>query len=321
VKTGLKIKTRELEYSDYKLSFFARLKKNYKRFKWVYFMAIPVFLYYLIFKYIPMFGVIIAFQDFRPAKGFFESDWVGLGQFIRFFNSPFAYRVIRNTFLLNLNSLIFGFPAPIILALLLNEVSHMKYRKTIQTLSYLPHFVSLVVVCGIIKEFSISSGLFNDILSFFGREREYLLANVDLFRTIYVGSGIWQGIGWGSIIYLATLSGADPNLYEAAVIDGANRFRQVIHITIPTIVPVIVIQLILRIGSMMSAGFEKVILLYSPLIYEKSDIISSYVYRIGLQEMQYSLSSAVGLFNSVVNLSLLVFANWFAKKVSEESLW
>jgi len=321
VNTTLKTESKAYELIDIKPSYFTRLKKNYKKYKWVYYMAIPVFLYYVIFKYIPMFGIVIAFQDFRPAKGFFNSEWVGLGQFIKFFKSPFALRVIKNTFMLNLYSLLWGFPAPIMLALLLNEVRHMRYKKVIQTISYLPHFVSLVVVCGIIKEFSLSTGLFNDVLSLFGFEREYLLANVNLFRTIYVGSGIWQGIGWGSIIYLATLSGIDPNLYESAVIDGANRFKQAIHITIPSIIPVIVVQLIMRIGSMMSMGFEKVILLYNPLVYDKADIISSYVYRIGLQEMQYSLSSAVGLFNSVINMSLLVFANWFSRRVSEESLW
>lgn len=302
-------------------NYFARVKKNYQKNKWVYYMAIPVVLYYIVFKYIPMFGIVIAFQDYRPAKGFFNSDWVGLAHFIKFFKSPFAFRVIRNTLMINLYQLLWGFPAPIILALLLNEVRSQKYKKTIQTLSYLPHFISLVVVCGILTNFSLTSGLLNDILEFFGFERQNLLANVDFFRSIYVGSGIWQGIGWGSIIYLATLSNTDPNLYEAAVIDGAGRLKQAIYITIPTIVPIMVIQLIMRIGSMMSEGYEKVILLYSPLVYDKADIISSYVYRVGLQDMQYSLSSAIGLFNSVVNLALLVFANWFAKRTSEESLW
>lgn len=298
-----------------------QIRKNYQRNRWLYYMAIPVFLYYFIFKYIPMLGIVIAFQDYRPAKGFFNSDWVGFGQFIKFFRSPYAWRVIRNTLILNFYQLLFGFPAPIILALLLNEVKTTWYKKTIQTLSYLPHFISLVVVCGIITDFSLSTGLFNDIIELLGMERQNLLANQDLFRGLYVGSGIWQSIGWGSIIYLATLSNTDPNLYEAAVIDGAGRFKQVIYITIPTIIPIIVIQLILRVGKIMSEGYEKVILLYSPLVYEKADIISSYVYRIGLQEQQYSLSAAVGIFNSIVNMTLLIFANWFSKKISEESLW
>jgi putative aldouronate transport system permease protein len=321
VDTALKTKPANAKKPVNSQNYFARVKKNYQKNKWVYYMAIPVVLYYIVFKYIPMFGIVIAFQDYRPAKGFFNSDWVGLAHFIKFFKSPFAFRVIRNTLMINLYQLLWGFPAPIILALLLNEVRSQKYKKTIQTLSYLPHFISLVVVCGILTNFSLTSGLLNDILELFGFERQNLLANVDFFRSIYVGSGIWQGIGWGSIIYLATLSNTDPNLYEAAVIDGAGRLKQAIYITIPTIVPIMVIQLIMRIGSMMSEGYEKVILLYSPLVYDKADIISSYVYRVGLQEMQYSLSSAIGLFNSVVNLALLVFANWFAKRTSEESLW
>jgi putative aldouronate transport system permease protein len=321
VDTALKTKPANNKKPVNSQNYFTRVKKNYQKNKWVYYMAIPVVLYYIVFKYIPMFGIVIAFQDYRPAKGFFNSDWVGFAQFIKFFKSPFAFRVIRNTLMINLYQLLWGFPAPILLALLLNEVRSQGYKKVIQTLSYLPHFISLVVVCGILTDFSLTTGLLNHMLAFLGFERQNLLANVNYFRSIYIGSGIWQGVGWGSIIYLATLSNTDPNLYEAAVIDGAGRLKQAIYITIPTIIPIMVIQLIMRIGSMMSEGYEKVILLYSPLVYDKADIISSYVYRVGLQDMQYSLSSAIGLFNSVVNLALLVFANWFARRASEESLW
>ena len=185
----------------------------------------------------------------------------------------------------------------------------------------MPHFISLVVVCGLLKDFSSSIGVFNDIAALFGFERQSMLGNVDLYLPLYIGSSLWQGIGWGSILYLATLSSTDPNLYEAAVIDGAGRWKQMVHITLPTIIPIMVLQLIMRIGSMMSTGAEKTILLYSPLIYEKADIISSFVYRRGLQEMDFSFGAAVGLFNSVINLILLVTANWFARKISGESMW
>ena len=284
-------------------------------------MAVPIFLYYTIFKYIPMFGIVVAFQNYNPALGFIKSNWVGLEHFKNFFTSPYAFRLIRNTLLINFYQLIFGFPVPILLALLINEVKNTKYKRTIQTFSYMPHFISLVVICGIIIDFCLTRGLFNDIREFLGLERVNLLGENKYYRTIYVSSGIWQGMGWGSIIYLATLSGVDPNLYEAAVIDGAGRLRQAIHITLPAITPIIVIQLILRIGRIMSEGAEKTILLYSPLIYDSADIISSYVYRKGLQEMDFSFGMAVGLFNSITNMLLLIFANWFARTFIEESLW
>ncbi|MDP4153475.1 MAG: ABC transporter permease subunit [Bacillota bacterium] len=306
---------------DNRNSFGKRLVKNYKQHRWIYYMALPVIIYYIVFKYLPMAGLVISFENYRPARGLFHSDWVGFKQFIDFFSSPFAWRIIRNTITINLQSLVFGFPAPIILALLLNEIQAQRYKSTLQTLSYLPHFISLVVVCGILRDFSTSTGLFNNMLAFFGVARSNLLDKVNLFQPLYVGSGVWQGIGWGSIIYLATLSGADPNLYEAAVIDGAGRFKQMVHVTFPTLVPIIVIQLIMQIGSLMSIGFEKVFLLYSPLIYEKADIISTYVYRAGIEDTNFSYGSAIGMFNSVVNLMLLVFANWLARKTTDESLW
>ncbi|MDL2233825.1 ABC transporter permease subunit [Ruminococcaceae bacterium OttesenSCG-928-L11] len=302
-------------------SFFTRLKANYRRHKSLYIICVPILLYYIIFKYLPMFGVVIAFQDFRPGLGFTGSPFVGLKYFVEFLTNPTASRTIRNTIVLNLYNLAFGFPAPIILALLLNEMRGSRYKKAIQTVSYLPHFISLVVVCGILKDFSASYGIFNDFTALFGREPEALLGNVDLYRGLYVGSGIWKNIGWGSILYLATLSGTDPNLYEAAVIDGAGRWKQLVHITIPTIVPITILQLIMRVGSMMSEGAEKTILLYSPLVYEKADIISSFVYRRGLQEANFSFGAAVGLFNSIINLCLLVGANWASKKATGESMW
>ena len=304
-----------------KQSLWARLVRNYKKHKSLYWIACPVVLYYLVFKYIPMFGVVIAFQDYRPGKGFLGSNFVGFKHFIDFLTTPTASRTIINTLRISVCSLLIEFPAPIILALLLNEIRGGPFNKVVQTLSYMPHFISTVVVCGIIMDFTLSTGVINDIAAMLGFERQAMLGNVNLWVPIYIISNLWQGIGWGSILYLATLSGTDPNLYEAAVIDGAGRWKQMLHVTLPTLVPIIVLQLIMRIGSMMSVGYEKTILLYSPLIYEKADIISSFVYRRGLQEMSFSFGAAVGLFNSVINLILLVSANWFSRKISGESMW
>ncbi len=304
-----------------KKSFPRRLARNYRQNPYIYWMALPVVLYYLLFHYLPMFGIVIAFQNFRPARGVFGSQWVGMQNFQDFFRSPFAPRLIRNTILINVYSILWGFPAPILLALMLNEVRASAYKRVIQTVSYMPHFISLVVICGMIKEFSLINGLFNDVRAFFGLERVGILSEAKMFRTVYIASGIWQQIGWGSIIYLATLAGADPNLYEAAVIDGANRFQRIIHVTLPVLVPLIVMQFILRMGQMMNVGSEKIILLYTPLTYETGDVISSYVYRRGLQETKYSLGTAIGLFNSLINMCLVVGTNALSRKVLDESLW
>lgn len=304
-----------------KRNFTVRIKKELLKNKYLYLMILPVVLYYIIFHYVPMLGLVIAFQDFKPAKGLLESDWVGLSYFKEFLTSIYAWRVIKNTLLLNFYEIIFGFPAPIILALLLNELKDNIYKKTLQTVSYLPHFISLVVICGMIVDFTASNGVFNDIAAFFGVERSNLLMNKDLYRPIFVASSIWQQVGWGSIIYLATLSSVDPALYEAAVIDGAGRFKQMLHVTMPALIPTIVILFILRIGNIMSLGFEKVILLYNPLTYETADVISSYVFRRGLQETNYSFGAAVGLFNSIINFIILVSANKLSSKFAKESLW
>jgi putative aldouronate transport system permease protein len=217
--------------------------------------------------------------------------------------------------------IIFGFPAPILLALFINEINRKHYKKIVQTISYMPHFISLVVICGLLQTFCRTDGLFNDFLTIFGAERSSLLARAELFRSIFTASGIWQAVGWGSIIYLATLSGVDPNLYEAAAMDGANRIMRMFYISFPSLIPVIVVQLIMRLGNILTQGFEKIILLYSPLIYDTSDVISSYVYRRGLIQMDYSFGSAVGIFNSLVNLSILFLANHIAKHSIKESLW
>lgn len=289
--------------------------------RYIYLMALPVILYYLIFHYIPITGNIIAFQDFIPFKGFLKSEFVGFQHFIDFFNSPYAFRVIRNTILMNVLDIIFGFPFPIILALLINEIHNRYFKKVVQTISYFPHFISLVVVCGMIADFSRTTGLFNVIRDIFGLEAENLLINNEYFRTIFVGSGIWKQVGWNSILYMATISAIDPTLYEAAEIDGAGRFKKLWHITLSSLVPLMTIQFILRIGNVMSVGFEKVILLYNPSTYEVADVITSFVYRRGLEEMNYSFGTAVGLFNSVINVIFLVTANRLIRKYSENSLW
>lgn len=298
-----------------------RIKKDWKRNRSLYMLLIPVILFYVLFHYKPMYGAIIAFQNYTPAAGITGSEWVGFENFIRFFTSPYFWRLIRNTLSLSLYGLVIGFPMPIILALMLNEVSHNRFKKTIQTITYLPHFISLVVVCGMIVNFTISTGLINDIIVFFGGDRSALLQRPELYRTIYIISDIWQGIGWGSIIYLSALAGVDTQLYEAAMIDGAGKWKQLFNVTLPSIAPIIIVMLILRIGSLMSLGYEKTILLYNPSTYETADIISSYIYRSGLLERNWSYSTAVGIFNSVINFGLLVLANWTSKRFSDTSLW
>ena len=298
-----------------------RFIKDMKRNWTLYAIAIPMIVFYFLFAYKPMYGALIAFKEYKPARGFIDSPWVGFAQFERFFTSPFFGRLLKNTLLLSFYSLLFGFPAPIILALLLNEVRHTVFKKTVQTISYLPHFISIIVVAGMITDFSMSTGLFNKIIEFFGGAAHPLLQDPSLYRPIYVASDIWQQIGWGSIIYLSALSGVDQQLYEAAEVDGAGRFRKLISVTLPAITPTIVIMLILRIGSLLSIGYEKTILLYNPSTYETADIISSYVYRVGILEQGWSYSTAIGLFNSVINLVLLLLANNFSKRFTQTSLW
>lgn len=292
-----------------------------KKYKGAYLMAIPGILFYLIFLYGPMFGVIIAFQDYSPALGFFKSDWVGLKHFQDFCSSAHFVRTVRNTVTISMLDLLLSFPAPIILALLLNELKAQKFKKIVQTITYIPHFISLVVICGMISAFAMKDGVINVVLSLFGMERRNLLQEPAAFKWIYVFSGIWQSIGWNSIIYLAALSNIDQCLYEAASIDGAGKLRQVFAVTLPSIVPTIVTLFIMRMGSAFTVGYEKILLLYNSTIYETADVISTLVYRKGLLEMNYSYSTAVGLFNSVVNLVMLLAANYISKRTTETSLW
>lgn len=268
-----------------------------------------------------MYGAVIAFKDFKPGLGIIGSPWAGIKYFKEFLGSYYFWRLVKNTFAISFYNLIFGFPAPIIFALLINEIANSTFKKTVQTVTYLPHFISTVIICGLIIDFTGSDGIINDLIVSLGGERSNLLTRPELFRTIYISSEIWTNLGWGSIIYLAALTNIDPSLYEAAIIDGANRWKQTIHITIPGIAPTIMILLILQIGSMMSVGWEKIILLYNPLTYETADVISSFVYRRGLINFDYSYSAAVGLFNSIVNFVLLISANTISKKVNDMSLW
>ena len=302
-------------------SFWIQVKKDWKRHRSLYLMVLPVILFYVLFHYKPMYGALIAFQDYNPRLGFSGSEWVGFDQFNRFFTSPYFGRLVKNTLLLSVYGILFGFPAPIILALLLNELRAKRFKKTVQTITNLPHFISLVVVTGIIKDFTQSTGLINDIIVMFGGERSSLIQNPALYRTIYIVSDIWQGIGWGSIIYLSALSGVDQQLYEAASIDGAGRWKQLIHVTLPGIAPTIVIMLIMRMGQLLGTGYEKTILLYNEATYETADVIASYIYRVGILERNWSYSTAIGLFNSVINLALLIVTNKISKRVSETSLW
>lgn len=298
-----------------------RLARNIQKYRIVYLMALPVLAYYILFHYAPMYGASIAFKHYIPSRGIQASAWVGLKHFDSFFHSYYFERLIRNTLLISLYSIAFGFPAPILLALLLNEVKSSWYKRMVQTITYLPHFLSMTVICGMILNFFASSGAVNSILTALGGEKRAFLLDPGYFRSIYIGSDIWQGVGWGSIVYLAALSGIDPALYEAARIDGANRFHQAVHITIPGRLPTIVVLFILRVGSMMNVGHEKIILLYNDMIMETSDVISTFVYRKGLLDANYSYSAAVGLFNSAINFGLVVLTNALSRAVKQTTLW
>jgi putative aldouronate transport system permease protein len=299
----------------------SKIRKDWLKNYSLYLIVSPVLLYYIIFHYVPIYGAIIAFKDFVPTKGIWGSSWVGFEHFQEFFNSYHFWRILKNTLVISLTSLVFGFPAPIILALLINEVKSRFFSRFIQTVTYMPHFISLVVVCGLIIDFTRDSGIINTIIAFFGGDTETMLNKSGYFVPIYVSSEIWQEIGWGSIIYLAAMGSIDPQQYEAATIDGAGRFKQTLHVTLPGIASTIIILLILKVGGILSVGYEKIILLYNPAIYESADVISTYVFRKGLQEFAWSFSSAVGLFNSTINFILLIGANWLSKKINQSGLW
>lgn len=287
----------------------------------LYLLFIPVLAYYILFHYAPMYGAIIAFKDYKPAQGIDGSAWVGFKHFSNFFGGYYFGTLLRNTLTLSLSNLILGFPVPIILALLINELRSRRYARVVQTVTYMPHFVSLVVVCGMVREFTQSSGLITAILSYFGMPKQTMLNDPNAFVPIYVLSTIWQEAGWGSIIYLSALVSIDRELYAAAEIDGAGRWKQTLYITLPALLPTIVIMFIMRTGKLMSIGAEKVILLYNPAIYDRADIIASYVYRRGIKGTDWSFSSAVGLFNSVINFVLVVGVNRLSRRLTGSGLW
>lgn len=289
-----------------------------------YLLLMPMFVLIIVFKYVPMYGVQIAFKDFKAVMGISGSPWAEpVGKhFLKFFNSYNFSRLVTNTFLLSLETLIFSFPLPILLALLLNQVPNRNFQRTVQTVVYAPHFISVMVLAGMMHIFlSPYGGLINLILNFFGKSSIYFLGEAKWFRTIYIISGIWQDTGWGTIIYLATLSGVNLELYEAATMDGANKLQRIWHIDVPALLPTIIILFIMNFGNLMSVGFEKAYLLQTDLNKSASDIIATYVYEQGVLKTQYSFSTAVGLFNTAINLVLLVCVNFVAKRVGDVSLW
>lgn len=300
---------------------FSTVARDFRRNKFKYVLVLLPLLYLLLFAYKPMYGLVIVFQKYRPSAGIDGSPWVGLQNFKRFFNDIYFWRLLRNTFSISALSIIFSFPMPIILALLLNEVKSNKFKRTVQTITYMPHFIAIVVICSLIKTFTASGGVINDIIALFGGERSNLLANGSFFYPIYIISGIWQNVGWDSIIYLAALSSIDQEQYEAAKVDGAGRLKQMWYITLPGLLPTISMLLVLRMGSVLSVGFEKILLLYQPSIYEVADVISTYVYRKGLIEADFSYSAAVGLFNSLVNVVFLLASNKLSKKLGQSGLF
>lgn len=287
----------------------------------VYLMALPALIYFFVYCYMPIGGLTIAFKDYKITQSIWDAEWVGFRHFIDFFNSYYFGRLLRNTLTISLSTLIFGFPIPIIFALLLNEMRSLKFKKLAQTITYIPHFISVVVICGMILDFTSVDGLINTIIRFFGGEPIAFLSRAEWFVPVYVISDIWQSFGWNSIVFMAALTAVDPALYEAARLDGASRLQQIWHISLPSILPTVVTMLILRMGSVMNVGFEKIMNLYNASTYRTADVISTYVYRQGILGADYSSSAAIGLFNSLVSLLLVVLANRISRRLAETSLW
>jgi putative aldouronate transport system permease protein len=302
VKRGLKIK---------------KIFSNYQ----LYLFLLPALIYFIVFHYLPMYGILIAFKDFVATKGIMGSPWVGFKHFERFFESFQFWTLIKNTLGLSVVQLIVGFPLPIFLALMLNQIRSEKYKRFVQTVVYAPHFISVVVLAGMIFVFFSNNGLINNIILLFGGDPISFMAKPEWFKPLYIASGVWQETGWAAIIYLAALAGVSPELHEAAVMDGANKWQRIFHVDIPAIMPTAVILLILSVGGIMNIGFEKAYLLQTPMNQPSAEIIPTYVYKMGLQQAQYSFAAAVGLFNAVINLILLIAVNKFAKKLSGTGLW
>lgn len=311
---------KELHKGKYNLK--RKMAKIWKD-KSFYLILLPGIIYFVLFHYVPMYGATIAFKDFKVMQGILGSKWVGFKNFIELFNHPSFWPVVRNSLIISLYKVFWGFPAPIILALLLNELRKESFKRTIQTISYLPHFLSWVVIGGLaVKMLSPSTGVVNLIIKALGFKPIYFMVNPKYFRSVLVLTDIWHGIGWGSIIYLAALSGVDPQLYEAATVDGASRWRQIWSITIPSISSTIAIMLILRMGGIMNAGFEQIFVMYSPNVYDVADIIDTFNYRLGFENAQYSLATAIGLFKSVIGFTLILITNKLSKLIDEgNGIW
>ena len=301
--------------------FWKRLALDLRTNWMVYLIALPALVYFFVYCYMPMGGLVIAFKDYKISGSMWDAKWVGFQYFTDFFKSYYFGRLLKNTLLLSLETLVFGFPVPIIFALMLNEMRNVHFKKLAQSITYIPHFISIIVICGLIIDFTSLDGLINTVIQFFGGTPISFLSKPEWFRTVYVVSDIWQTFGWNSIVFMAALTGIDTEQYEAARLDGANRLQQIIHISLPGITPTIVTLLIMRMGAVMSMGFEKVFNLYNPATYTTADIISTFVYRQGILGANYSSSAAIGLFNSLVNLVLVIAANKVSRKLSETSLW
>lgn len=303
-------------------TFFQRLKKDLCK-NWIlYVMILPVVIYYVVFAYAPMYGIQLAFKNYRVKQGIWGSPWVGFEHFQRFFSAYNFKQLIGNTIGISVYSILVGFPIPIIFALMLNYLKNKFMKKTVQMVSYAPYFISTVVMCGMIAIFlNVDTGIFNTIRNLFGLESVDFLAKAEWFKSIYVWTGVWQGMGWSSIIYISALSGVDYQLHEAAIVDGATKIQRMIHVDLPSIKPTIIMLFILQMGSVMNVGFEKVFLLQNSLNQSSSSVISTYVYNVGLINQDYGYSTAVGLFNSVINLILIVASNQLSKRLTQESLF
>lgn len=296
--------------------------KYFKQNLWLYIFLIPGFVYIFIFNYVPMYGIIIAFKNFTPVKGIMGSPWIGMDNFEYLFKSKDFLVVLKNSIVLSFLRLLWGFPAPILLAIMLNEVKNLRFKKGVQTVVYLPHFISWVVLAGMVTLFlAPSGGIVNKFIELLGGKPISFLTEAKYFRTVLISAEIFKEIGWGTIIYLAAMTGIDPQLYEAAIIDGASRIQRIRYITIPGITTTIVVLLVMRMGSILRNGFEQVFLLQSPLVYSVSDIFETYTYRVGLLEGRFSYSTAVGLFQSVVGFTMISITNNLSKKINESSLW
>ncbi|MCL1819682.1 MAG: ABC transporter permease subunit [Oscillospiraceae bacterium] len=288
----------------------------------VYLLFLPVFAFFIVFAYLPMFGVVMAFQDFSAVRGFFGSTFVGFQNFIEFFSGPNFLTILRNTLVISMMGLFLGMPITIAFALMLNELTFLPFKRTVQTISYMPYFVSAVVIAGLVIEFVSSNGIITNLLvTVFGIKRENLLLNASYFWGLNFFTDLWQGLGYGAIIYIAAISGVSQEQHEAAAIDGATRLRRIWHVTLPAIRPTIVTMLVLRLGMIMTVGFDRILLLYNPSIYSTADVIATHVTRMGIERMQYGYSAAVGLFNSVIGTFLLITSNYISRKVSETSIY